>query len=95
MKFRRLDRLNLLILNQYKGNNSCATEAILTKLDVRQRNMVIYIHIMFHEIPVIGYLVMSSDGRDKRTGGRNDGQTDGHRENYFPSSSAGEYRDYS
>ena len=45
------------ILNQYKGNNSCITEAILTKLDIFQRIMVIYIYIYiykFNEIPSIG-----------------------------------------
>ena len=59
--------LNLLNFNQYKGNNSCTTDAILTKLDVRQRNMVIYIYIKFHQIPLIGYFVMAPDGHDGRT----------------------------
>ena len=33
--------LNLLILYQHKGNNSCTTDAILTKLDVHQSIMVV------------------------------------------------------
>ena len=53
-----------VISNQYKGNNSCPTDAILTKLTVHQRIMVIYIHIKFHKIPLIGYLVMAPGGRE-------------------------------
>ena len=40
---------------------------ILTKVNVHQRVMVIYIHIKFHQIPLTGYLVMAPDGRDGRT----------------------------
>ena len=72
----------LLILNQYKGNNSCTADAILIKLYVHQRIIVIYIHIKFHQIQSIGYLVMVPDGRD--------GRTDGYRENYIPPPSAGD-----
>ena len=56
--------LSLLILGQYKGNNACTTNAILTKLDMHQCIMVIYIHIKFHQIPMIEYLVITLDGCD-------------------------------
>ena len=72
----------LLILNQCKGNNSCTTDAILTKLKVHQRIVVIYIHIKFHQIPLIGYLVMAPD--------RHDEWTEGHEENYIPPPPAGD-----
>ena len=52
----------------------------MTKLKVNQHIMVIYIHIKFHQIPLIGYLVMAPDGRDRRMEER----TDGHGENYIP-----------
>ena len=63
--------LNLLICNHYKGSNSNSTDAILTNLDVHQRIMVIHIciHIKFHQIPFIGYLVMAPGGREGRTDG--------------------------
>ena len=57
----------LLILNQHKGNNSCNTYAILTKLDVHQRIMEIYIHFKFQQIPLVGYLLMALDGCDRQT----------------------------
>ena len=45
-------------------------DAILTKLDVHQKIMVIYIYIKFHRIQLIGYLVMALDGPDWRTDGQ-------------------------
>ena len=74
--------LNLMSLNQYKGNNSCTTDASLIKFDVHQRIMVIYtcIHNMFHRIPLTGNLVMATDGYD--------GWMDRHEENYIPPPSA-------
>ena len=65
----------MLILNHYKGNNSCTIEAMLTKLDVHQCIMVIYMHIKFHEIQLNGYLVMALDGHDGRTDWRTEGRT--------------------
>ena len=52
---------HFLIINQNKGNNSCTTDAILTKFDVHQRIKVIYAHLKFHQIPLVGYLVMAPD----------------------------------
>ena len=67
--------LNLLILNQYKGNNSCTTDAILTKLDLHQCIMVICIHIKFHQIPLTGYLVVAPDRCGRQMDRMTDGQT--------------------
>ena len=39
----------------------------MTKVDMHQSIMVMYIHIKFHQIPLIGYLVMAPDGCDGRT----------------------------
>ena len=78
-------RLNLLILSQYRGNNACITDAILTKLNVHQRIEVIYILIKFHQIPLIGYLVMAPDGRDKQKDEWMDME-----KNYIPPPSAGD-----
>ena len=64
--------LNVLILNQYKGNNSGIIDDIQTKFDVHQGIMVICIPIKFHQILLIGYLVMAPDGHDTQ----NDGPTD-------------------
>ena len=61
----------MLILNQYMGNNSCSTDAILTKLNMHQSIMVICSHNKFHQIPLIGYVVMAPDGRDRQMGGEN------------------------
>ena len=70
-----------MISDQYKGNNSSTTKAVLTKLDVHQRIIVIYIHIKFHQNPLIGYLVMATDGRD------------GQEENYVRPPSAGDKKE--
>ena len=56
--------LHLLILNQYKGNNSCTTDAILTKLHVHQCIMVIYIH--FNSI-LLSILSKTLEGRQGTT----------------------------
>ena len=40
-----LSWLILLILNQFKGNNSCITEASLTKHDMHHHNTVKYVFI--------------------------------------------------
>ena len=72
----------LLIVNQYKGNNSCTSDAFLTKLKVHQRIVVIYIHIKVYQIPLIGYLVMAPDGHDE--------WAEGHGENYIPPPPAGD-----
>ena len=64
------------ILNQYKGNNSRTTDAILTKLDMHQRIKVIYAHLKLHQIPLVDYLVMAPDVTDGITAGRNDGRTE-------------------
>ena len=42
-----LDMPQFVILNKFKGNNSCITNAILTKLDVHQHIKVTYISFMF------------------------------------------------
>ena len=42
--------------------------------------MVIYIHIKFHQIPLLSYLVMALGQHD----GWMYGQRDGHGENYIP-----------
>ena len=55
--------LILWILNQIKGYNSCITVASLTKLDMHQRVIMIYIYFIFHEILFTGCLVMAPDGQ--------------------------------
>ena len=55
--------------NQFKGYNPCTSKANLTKLDVHQRVIVIYIYNKFHEILFSSYLVMAENGR---TEGRTD-----------------------
>ena len=78
-----------MILNQFKGYNSCTTEASLTKLDMHQHVIVIYIYIKFYEILFNSYLVMAKDGRkDERT----EEGTDGHGENNIPPLSARDKR---
>ena len=65
IKFHEIQLIGYLVMvqyvdfNQYKGTNSCTTEAILTKLDMHQRILVICYHIKFHKIPLNGYLVMA------------------------------------
>ena len=49
---------NLWILNQFKGNKSCITDAILTQLSEHSRIMTIHDCFKFHEIPFTGCLVM-------------------------------------
>ena len=51
--------LNLLILQQFKGTNSCIIEAILTKFYKQIHVLVIQIHYKFHEILPVGHLVMA------------------------------------
>ena len=55
----------LLMLNPYKDNNSCTTDVIMATLNKHLHIMVIYIHIKFHQIPQIGYLVMAPDCCDR------------------------------
>ena len=45
---------------------SCTSDAILTNLDMHQNIMVIYFHVKFHHISLIGYLVMAVDGCDRQ-----------------------------
>lgn len=44
----------------------------MSKLDMHQQIMVTYISIMFHQIPLSGYLVMAPYGRDRRAHGHTD-----------------------
>ena len=48
--------------------------------------MVIYIHSMFHQIPLIGFVVMTLDGCDRWM----EEQTDEHGQNFIPLPSAGD-----
>ena len=50
---------NIKILSQFKGDNSCTTEASLAKLNIRQHLIAIHICSKFHKIPVSHYLVMA------------------------------------
>ena len=50
---------NLWILNQFKGIKSCTTDAIMIKLNVHFYVKTIHKYFKFHEIPFIGYLVMT------------------------------------
>ena len=50
---------NLWILNPFKGIKSCTNGAIMTKLNVHCCVMTIHNYFKFHEIPFIGYLVMT------------------------------------
>lgn len=52
--------LILVILNQFKGDYSCISEASLTKLYM-QHSIMIYTSCKFHEMLFIGYLVMALD----------------------------------
>ena len=47
---------------QSKGNNSAITDDI-PKIHVHNIIIVIYIQYKFHELPFIGYLVMTKDGK--------------------------------
>ena len=47
-------------LNQFKGYNSCITNASLTKLDVHQCLIVMYICSKFHIFRLRGYLVIAN-----------------------------------
>ena len=69
-------RLISWIVNQFKGYNLCTIQASLTKLDVHQCVIVIYIYFKFQEIPSNGYLLMAPDERkDGKTDERTDGRT--------------------
>ena len=50
---------------------------------MHQPIMMIYSHIKFHQIPLIGYLAMAPDECDRVRDGQNDGWTDDHGENYI------------
>ena len=52
--------LILVILNQFKGDYSCISEASLTKLYMHH-SIMIYTSCKFHEMLFIGYLVMALD----------------------------------
>ena len=58
--------------NEFRGYNSGTTECSLTKIDLHQHVIVIYICIKFHEIFYSSYLVMAPD---RQMDGRTDGQT--------------------
>ena len=45
-------------LNQFKGNNSCITHAMMTILDVNCPVITIYYCFKFHVILFIGYLIV-------------------------------------
>ena len=51
----------MLILNQFKGDNSCITEIILIKPDLHHCFMMICICFKFHEMLLNGFLVMAMD----------------------------------
>ena len=59
----------------------CTTEDSLTKLDVHQCVIVIYIYIKFHKILFCSYLVMAED---EWTDGWKYGRMEGHGENNIP-----------
>ena len=50
---------NLQILSQFKGNKSCITDAIMTKLNVNSHIMTIHHDFKFHEIPFVCCLVLT------------------------------------
>ena len=45
------------IVKLFKGNNSCTSYAILMKLYVHSRIMMIHMHFKVHELTMISYLV--------------------------------------
>ena len=51
---------NVMDLNQLEGCNSCITVTILTKPDVHQRVIGIYMYFKFHENMFSSYLVMAN-----------------------------------
>ena len=50
---------NLWILNQFKGNKSCTTDASIIKLNEHCRVVTLQNCWKLHEIPFTGYLVMT------------------------------------
>ena len=52
--------VNFIELNQFKGYNSCITEASLMKIDLHQHITVIYVYFKFYKNLFGSYLVMAN-----------------------------------
>ena len=62
---RYLVMTNLFDFKPFKGNNSCTSDASLTKHEVHLCLTVIYIYITIGEVPGNDYLEMAPNGREK------------------------------